>query len=116
MPAGKPIVRPPGCRCDLESTQAHNLDCVALDTHSEPPPPPSKLESLVAEMRRLGVTEYQENGVKIVLGTPTTPATERTADEQQRIRDERERQVLERQHRVRFGASSSIGPSRQGVK
>lgn len=78
--------------------------------------PKTELQLIVEEMRQLGVTEYSKGGVRVVLGGPVAHPTEKTEADQQRIRDEREKARLERENRIRFGASSRIIPSPKAIR
>lgn len=78
----------------------------------------SELELIVAEMRKLGVKEYRDkDGLAIVLGdAPQAPPDEKSEEEQQRIRDEREKQRLEYKRRILTAAATRIGPAVQKIK
>lgn len=78
---------------------------------------PTELEKIVAEMRKLGVTEYSGGGIRVVLGSPgMPPQDEKSEDEQQRIRDDREKRELMRKRRILLGASARIGPPDGDIK
>ena len=124
MPAGTPESAP---RSDLACgrippttgyaactrTVGHEGPCAHALVASEP----TELEKIVAEMRKLGVSEYSKGGIRIVIGAPgISELDEKSQDEQQRIRDEREQRELERRQRVRFGSSSRIGSPIREIK
>ena len=76
-----------------------------------------RLESIVAKMRELGVTEYTDGDKTVKLGAPALkPANEKSEREQDLIKDKREQETLERQYRTLTAASSYIGPPRRRLK
>ena len=124
MPAGTPESAP---RSDLACgripptpgyaactrTVGHDGPCA----HALAPAEPTELEKIVAEMRKLGVTEYSGGGIRVVLGSPgMPPQDEKSEDEQQAIRDRRETRELERKQRIMYASSSRIGPPLGKVK
>lgn len=69
------------------------------------------LEELVAKMRALGIKEYRTENVHIVLdAAPISAIDERTEEEQQRLRDQREKEFLENKMRILKRAAWGIGP------
>lgn len=94
-------------------TVGHDGPCAHDLVASEP----TELEKIVAEMRKLGVTEYSGGGIRVVLGSPgMPPQDEKSEDEQQRIRDDREKRELMRKRRILLGASARIGPPDGDIK
>jgi hypothetical protein len=76
-----------------------------------------RLQTIVAKMRELGVTEYTDGDKTVKLGNPTPkPADEKSEKEQDRIKDKREQEMLERRHRALTAASSYIGPANRKIK
>lgn len=78
----------------------------------------SDLETLVAEMRKLGVKEYRnKDGLAIVLGDePDKPLTEEQEEAQQRLRDQREQARLGLKRSLLTAAATRIGPRVENVK
>ena len=76
-----------------------------------------RLQTIVAKMRELGVTEYTDGDKTVKLGAPALkPANEKSEREQDLIKDRREAAELERQHRIKTAASTYYGPPRSKVK
>ena len=121
MPAARRDLGSYKCICAITPPDGVHLEtCVQFNGNKIIMPPkdePSELQRIVAEMRELGVTEYSKGGVRVVLGAPAVQAqTEKSELEQQRIRDEREKMRIERENRIRFGASSRIAARPGSVK
>jgi hypothetical protein len=75
------------------------------------------LEALVAKMRQLGIKEYKSPELHIVLESPPVQELDdKAAEEQQRIRDEREKQFLQRKNDNLYRAAWGIGPARGTIR
>ena len=77
----------------------------------------ARLQTIVAKMRELGVTEYTDGDKTVKLGSPTPkPADEKSEKEQQHIKDKREVEMLERKRRSLLAAAPRFGPPNTRIK
>lgn len=75
-----------------------------------------QLEKISNEMRRLGVKEYKNGEVHVVLGDAPVSLDETSEEDQQRARDEREKKWLEHKRDILLAASCNIGRSKVPIR